>query len=165
MPHRSRSQRPFLRAVAVHVGEAVVAVAPVSLPGAPGRRLGDRGRPGARPRRASQATVLAAVTDAGVHLFTCRVRAGRPSVVRHLESWDRRSIRVEAGVGRRSGLRVEWPTWGRVVLLRPPDVSADDGLADVVGFCFQVLATTDERSPRTDDSGTAWRADSVEPYA
>ena len=144
MSHRSRSQRPFLRAVAPHVGEVVVAVAPVSLAGAP-RRLGDRGRTGSRraawSRRASHATVVAAVTDDAVHLFTCRVRAGRPSVVRHLETWDRRSIRVRVGGGRRSGLRVEWPTWGRVVELRRPSTTDDDGLADVVGFCFQVLAT------------------------
>jgi hypothetical protein len=143
MSHRSRSQRPFLRAVAAQVGEPVVAVAPVSLPGAPGRRLGDRRRAGARSRRASQATVVAAVTDDAVHLFTCRVRAGRPWVVRHLETWDRRSIRVVQGPGRRSGLRIEWPTWGRVVELRRPDVTADDGLDEVVGFCFQVLATTE----------------------
>jgi hypothetical protein len=151
MSHRSRTQRPFLRAVAPHVGEPVVAVAPVALRGAPGRRLGERGRPGARAPRASQAMVVAAVTDGAVHLFTCRVRAGRPWVVRHLESWDRRSIRVlPGGPGRRSGLRVEWPTWGRVVELRPPDVMSHDALAEVVGFCFQVLATADERVLRTD---------------
>jgi hypothetical protein len=143
MSHRSRSQRPFLRAVAPHVGEPVVVVAPVSMRGARGGRLGDRGRVGGPTSRASQATVVAAVTDTSVHLFTCRVRAGRPWVVRHLESWDRRSIRVRPGVGRRSGVRIEWPTWGRVVELRRPGVTTNGGLADVVGFCFQVLATTE----------------------
>ena len=86
MSHRTRSQRPYLRAVAPLVGDPVVAVAPVALPGAPRRR---------------------------------------------------------------AGVRVEFPTWGRVVQLGRPDVAADDDLAEVVGFCFQVLATPDDRGWRT----------------
>jgi hypothetical protein len=147
MPHRTRSQRPLTRAVAPLVGEPVVAVAPVALPGVPGRRLARSGLAGRA--RSSQAAVLAAVTDDAVHLFTCRVRAGRPCVLRHLETWDRRGLRVEPdGRGRRAGIRVEFPTWGRVVALRQPDVAADD-LAEVVGFCFQLLATDDDRTWRS----------------